>query len=1453
MRARAMLLALLLLATIPALPSLLVIPAAAGQVTHFGNTGFPGSVNITFNAAGNDTSTNITLGASSVVTSAAFDVRGWQGPLGSSPDTIGIDVGDDGDLEWYFGGPGNGSFGHVDELSNGWDRVGINLSSGYNSAYSLRLPLNATVTSATINISTLSEMTLSGNDVRDSYIDNPNPTWGNSTLKDCNFGNYTITRTGKTVWANWHIYRSVYWFNLSQLPGATVLDANLSFWVENVATNANTGLPVASQYAYRVHPLLKDWVEGLENAAPVQQGPGITWNNAIDNVTGSDYNWTTAGASSSSDKGSSVASVTDSPANLKQNWLTFNSQSLTDLVQGWANGTVVNQGVLLVGNENTNKPYGSALTITGRANSSHGPRLVVVFEGSDDVTAGLDFGDDGNIEWSHAGNLSNGSTTPDLSQSINSLLANSTPTFTDSWGNEFVDIPLNVTGNATLVLDGIDVSYDWTPTVTISPQGDLASEINQHLSNLTADATGNVSIDINVTSGSAGVVELSNLLIITGDRPPSIGSLNLPSDTFVPNGASYMVGLEVTSYQGLGNLSWVALIPQIQDVANRPSLIHSLENSTSWVNDPGGFVSNLSGQWQPLNADTGQMEWNIEVSWAWPPEQDVIWLAQVGTTDNLHSERFSSWTTDHERRMEIDSFHLWDETSPTEGSPEVFTDEWVAGGDQLRVSGTVSFLNVSSHPQPGDMLVELENVSGNGTVDATGAFSIDTQAPAGDRYGGFTVSALIVGDLDTTAPGASLRTFRVDATMPGMMLHSPTGTRVIPDSQQLLNVSIAETSTASGLADETLQLRWWVEGLHDDGDGIPGADEYATRPLLREGTSDYFHAYYEDYPNSQGQSVSLYIEGRDRAGNTLDGGGAGFEEDLHHYTSLVPSPTTLANATLELPGGDVLVPAHAGWLNVTLQDENWIEDLERIVVDMKWGTELTWVQGVGFSSNNPEVQVESFTLTGVGEEVHLNISFSVTPLFDPGISHGQFILRVTDSSGVQELDTGLGWEFNADIMLADYYISLADDPLHISLEDDSYVALEARLQISGRVRYSAADLAPPADSYLVFMEVPLDLPLLVEADENGHFSGTMDAHGSGLYRVTLEVAGGPGTVNPAPLALRLQVDDQPPSLIGSEPAFIPANSTTLLLQFDLQEIGAGMPAGEIPVSCVIRRGLDTVGEQVQGAAIMQIPGEVSRHQVNLSFPPLQADDFLDCWLDIGDLARNQLSGSGSAPNWPLSLPVVEVRPDLLASELTLFPDPPVFGRNTLVNITLVNIGNHSGEPFMVSLETLIEHEGRLTVTEVGQQQVLLHEQETTTTISFPWLPDWEGELDLVVRVDSDEALAERNENNTYSWTITVQAAPEGRGFFISQTALAIGGVALLLMFCIGMLLALRHSREDDDSEEWEEDMAENEPDSSIQGTVQPDGYEYLEWPSDSEEWWYREDEQDSWVPWDEVG
>ena len=1358
----------------------------AEQVTHFGNSGFPQSVNITFPSEGYDTSTTLLLGANSVVSAASLEVRGWQGAAGQNPTTIGIDVGNDGDLEWAFGGLGNGSFGHVDELSNGWHSVGVNLSTGLNSTYSIRLPLNATVSSASLEVSTLSQLTLNGNDVEDAAIRKPS-SWGNATHLDCNYGNSPLIWVGKTEWANWNIYRSVYWFNLTQLPAVTVLDANLSFWIEDVVNNANTGQANTAQHTYRVYPLLKDWVEGMESGSPVQQGPGVTWNNAIDNVTGTDYAWSTSGASGTTDRAGAVANVTNSPANLEQNWLEFNSSGLTNLIQGWVNGTISNQGLLLVGDENTNKPDGSRLSIPSSENSTHGPQLTIVFEGTDDVTGELDIGNDGSSEWNHAGNLSNGTIIPDFSATLNALLANAAPTFTDAWGNEFVDIPLGVTGNATLVLGNIDIVYDWQPTVA---DGALTSEINQHLSGTTPDSTGNVTIPINVTSGSAGIVELSNLDINLGDRPPSVGSMILPTETLVPNGDTEVIGIQVTSYQGLANMSWLAMTPQLSGVSNPPVLVYSFDNASSWINDDNGFVANVSGNWQPLNSDTGLMEWNIEVDWDWPEEQDVSWLGQVTTSGNLHTDRLSTQTTNHERRLEIVDFHLWDETNPSDGGPEVFEGEWVAGGDLLRATGVVHFLNESSSPQPGDVLVELENVSGNSTTDLNGVFSINSVAPNDNHYDGFTVSANIAGSFGFTPEGDGERLFRIDATDPGMMLNAPFGNRIIPDPQQLFNVSIADSI---GIDDGSLRLRWWIESAHDDGDGIPSITEYASGPLQRQGDSEFYHATYDDTTNAQGQRVSLFIEGNDIAGNYL-ATGPGFEQDLTDYTSLVPSPTIFKDATLEYHGAGTLVPTHSTWLNITMNDHNGLSDLQEIVVDLGSNTELTWTEESSFSSNNPEVQVLEYTITGEGENIYLNLSFSFTPLFNPTVEISEISMQMTDSSGPQTLYTGVFWTLDSSIQLSNFSISLADDPLNTPLSVDDYVALNTRLKISGHVRYVSANLAPPANSYTVELEVPSDLPLVVMADEDGYFSGEVSAYSNGFYRVNLLLNQAPGIVESTPSSLRLQVDEDAPTLISFEPSFIPANTTDIIVQFSLQDIGAGLSNKSWTMTCQIMRAFESIGEPLQALAVQTVAGHVSRYQANLSFQPMVASDSLDCWVDATDLTGIAITGLGSTSTWALRVPIIEVRPDIVATHVTFDPVNPRFGKETIVTITLENHGNQTTEPFFVTLEALGE--------EVGRIEARFLSGLSSTTITVIWMPDWDGALDLLVHVDAENSIDEINENNTLTLSVVIQPAPEDG--FISLTV--IGGIALLLLFGAGMfalaVMFLRGSRYEED--DWDD-------------------------------------------------
>jgi hypothetical protein len=148
------------------------------------------------------------------------------------------------------------------------------------------------------------------------------------------------------------------------------------------------------------------------------------------------------------------------------------------------------------------------------------------------------------------------------------------------------------------------------------------------------------------------------------------------------------------------------------------------------------------------------------------------------------------------------------------------------------------------------------------------------------------------------------------------------------------------------------------------------------------------------------------------------------------------------------------------------------------------------------------------------------------------------------------------------------------------------------------------------------------------------------------------------------------------------------------------------------------------------------------------------------------------------------------------------------------------------------------------------QEIRFLEGETTTTISFNWVPEWDGELDLIVTLDSTNLITERNESNTQNWTITVEKTSAEKGFFISQSMLAFGGLSIIIFFSVAMFLAMRAKREEDTEGEWEEVTYDGAPDQQISGKFEDDGHEYLQWPAGSEDWWYRNNSESQWAPWE---
>lgn len=101
---------------------------------------------------GSDNSLTFELIKKSTAKEAYFNVSGGS-HMGSYPENPSIDVGDDSDEEWKFSGTGYGSFGFQDTFTTGRTEQRVFVpNAGSNNRVKIKLPQNATVTSANLTI-----------------------------------------------------------------------------------------------------------------------------------------------------------------------------------------------------------------------------------------------------------------------------------------------------------------------------------------------------------------------------------------------------------------------------------------------------------------------------------------------------------------------------------------------------------------------------------------------------------------------------------------------------------------------------------------------------------------------------------------------------------------------------------------------------------------------------------------------------------------------------------------------------------------------------------------------------------------------------------------------------------------------------------------------------------------------------------------------------------------------------------------------------------------------------------------------------------------------------------------------------------------------------------------------------------------------------------------------------
>ncbi len=148
----------------------------------------------------------------------------------------------------------------------------------------------------------------------------------------------------------------------------------------------------------------------------------------------------------------------------------------------------------------------------------------------------INFGGDGNTEWSHSGTYAGKTMSADFADQFTSLLSG-TPS-SDAYGNLIVEVPVHVsmTSAGRLTLTDLKVTYEYTATVMKNPHNtNLAKELEELIPD---EYPGEIDIRIAVMADTAGKMEVKNLQVEYNDHPEQpvdIPDLIMDEDTLEEN------------------------------------------------------------------------------------------------------------------------------------------------------------------------------------------------------------------------------------------------------------------------------------------------------------------------------------------------------------------------------------------------------------------------------------------------------------------------------------------------------------------------------------------------------------------------------------------------------------------------------------------------------------------------------------------------------------------------------------------------------------------------------------------------------------------------------------------------------------------------------------------------------------------------------------------------------
>jgi len=492
---------------------------------------------ITFMNGGNkDTSTQISIEKKSQIYNASLEITGKDDGNNNWPSNLSVDIGNDGDSQWRFQGPGYGRMGNQTLFNdtNSEQFAFFNQNNTSTETKPFLIPKNATVTSAKLEVS--AGGSYQGKfGCRDLSAPTATRTYSRFTGRCVGSdGKFYVRNTYSTSTIN--VYKDLATFMSSGSTLTTFTVAGLSNYCQMMFLNNHIYFSGSSvvKYSLATSSVVTTTLPG--GTTSWNWGGGGQCGLATDGV----YIYVLSGTS---------LKIYDLNENLQRSVTLPQSQSsfntcfaigryfyTVDYTGFTATATACKIEYKVDGDTGTVNTYsdclldsptlyvyltcasydyfGNNLLVTNGNPSNYADTSFVIANaglnvggsgGLENLT--LDVGSDGGTpEWKNNGNLNTSKWSPDLATGINTYLATAPVDFTDTWGNDMVTVPVNFTSDTkgSLWVGNVSITYTYTAKVQ------FAAELQ---SLIPATGEGNVTILFGVDSKSAGRCTLSNLLI----------------------------------------------------------------------------------------------------------------------------------------------------------------------------------------------------------------------------------------------------------------------------------------------------------------------------------------------------------------------------------------------------------------------------------------------------------------------------------------------------------------------------------------------------------------------------------------------------------------------------------------------------------------------------------------------------------------------------------------------------------------------------------------------------------------------------------------------------------------------------------------------------------------------------------------------------------------------------